>query len=164
MSGDPRITVGAQVSESSEVLPSSMDVYQICMTYGCNTCASQEILFYENRAYRNLLGKCNGDNDLYYWHTRCSDGWAECPEGDDENISNDFCSADAPEQEPTPGPNGRCGMFEVIDSEIPELIGVYDYAGDREGADTYAKLGNDGADRFVYKQNGLWYFRIDFNS
>lgn len=142
-----------------------MDVYQICMTYGCSTCASQDILFYENRAYTKLLGKCNGDNDLYYWHTRCSDGWAECPEGDDENISgNDFCAADPPEQEPTAGPNGRCGMFEVIDSEIPELVGIYDYAGDREGSDTYAKLGNDGFDRFLYKQNGLWYFRINFKS
>ena len=53
-------------------------------------------------------------------------------------------------------------MFEVVDSEIPELIGIYDYAGDREGADTYAKLGSDGVDRFLYKLNGLWYFRIDF--
>jgi hypothetical protein len=144
---------------ANTVLPSSMDVYQICMTYGCSTCASQDILFYDNRAYTNLLGKCNGDNELYYWHTRCSDGWSECPEGDDENLSNnEFCGANPPEQDPTPGPNGRCGMFEVVDSEIPELVGIYDYAGDREGADTYAKLGNTGEDQFLFKQNGLWYF------
>lgn len=38
-----------QPFQANEFLPSSMDIYQICMAYGCNKCAGLDIAYYDGQ-------------------------------------------------------------------------------------------------------------------
>jgi len=38
-----------QPFQANEFLPSSMDIYQICMAYGCNKCAGLDIDYYDGQ-------------------------------------------------------------------------------------------------------------------
>ena len=38
-----------QPFQANEFLPSSMDIYQICMAYGCNRCAGLDIDYYDGQ-------------------------------------------------------------------------------------------------------------------
>jgi len=71
--------------------PSSMDLYEICKLYGCTNCARQQVSSYSGAAYTNLMEKCNGSMEYYYWKSKCFDGIRDCPNGEDENPVNRKC-------------------------------------------------------------------------
>ena len=31
------------------------------------------------------------NRELYYWPSRCNNGWAECPDKDDQDLTNPLC-------------------------------------------------------------------------
>ena len=108
------------------------------------------------KAYKNLMGRCSGIKELYFWQTRCSDGWSECPNGDDEDAQNEFCNEVPTPQPPTVGPDGRCGKIEVTgDGVSAGMEGVYEYIGDHEGADSYHK---PDSTYYLYQLKGAWVF------
>lgn len=71
---------------------SSMDVYEICKRYNCGRCAKQAVSNYEGVVYKTIMKRCSGDNERYYWQSRCHDQFFECDRGDDELSSNSFCN------------------------------------------------------------------------
>ena len=73
------------------------DIYQLCALYKCNRCAGHNISYYDGKAFKELMGRCKGNKEVYYWHSRCNDSWKECSEGDDEDQNNSFCNS-----KPTP--------------------------------------------------------------
>ena len=47
-----------QPFQANEFLPSSMDIYQICVAYGCNKCAGLDIDYYDGQG-RVLKSRSN---------------------------------------------------------------------------------------------------------
>ena len=77
---------------------SSMDIWQICKLYNCDKCTDQMISSYDGPAHKDYLFKCSDAFERYFWKSRCYDRWAECANGDDEDINNIHCN---PEQTTT---------------------------------------------------------------
>ena len=40
------------------------------------------------------MGRCSDDFERYFFKSKCSDGWAECENKDDEDPMNLFCNAE----------------------------------------------------------------------
>ena len=116
---------------------SSMDVYEICKLYNCQKCAGQPVQSYQGAAYANLMEKCDGTPDQYFWKSKCYDGVRDCPNGEDENESNSKCKTEC------------CAKVQVRGLRHDHLNTVYHQNG----------ISVNGRPLYVdsTQQNGMWF-------
>ena len=38
-----------------------------------------------------VMHRCSGSEELYYWEINCFDGYKDCPNGEDESMTNPIC-------------------------------------------------------------------------
>jgi len=97
--------------------------------YKCGTCAYTKISDYSGKAHLDHMGQCTGSDERYYFKSRCFDGIKECPNGEDEVWSNNYCNDGTVTTTTVDPVTGKCGHVRTsgVHAEINGNAHIFRY-------------------------------------